>query len=368
MRNIIVGVVSLIWLAPPASAINLTISAGNGVVGGSVQFAVNIYGIEAGGAPVNNAQLDILFDTAVFYIPSDARRACQISPRLAQHSHTETLPMVPVAPAGMQRLRLNVIDTVQPLGDITDGDFYFCSLDVRDDAPTGSTQLAGVRQNVGDTTGRILPTNVGSAVVMIAGSGTADALQPRGGVAVAPGGAPALDIPAVAPGVSARSDISGRGGSQAAEQVRSGGTTAGSGATPSQADAVMDGTPVSGAAGSHVGGRAAGESPRGDGLAARTGDTPTVASSPVASPAPDTPTIRSSAARTPTTDKIPTGAASSGKSSAATAVTPESGACSLTISQSSFGGLPLFAVAWVLMCLRSGGHKNQILNKRRIRK
>ena len=228
MRKFLVAL-SVLTCSAEARGIGFTISSSKADPGGVAEFVVTLSGIRAGGALVNNAQLDILFDTNVFYVPQDPRLACQVSPYLAPLVHTETLPASPAVPVGMQRLRLNVIDTIAPLGDIADGDFYYCALDVREDAPSGNTALTGTRLNVGDTAGNLLPSSVGSGVVVIGGSGGANALQPRGGAGGVPAAPPAaLEIPGNAP-VS--------GSSRPAQPVESGrtgrsGSVAEQGATP----------------------------------------------------------------------------------------------------------------------------------------
>ena len=214
MRKLVVAL-SVLVCSVEARAISFTISSSSAEAGGVAEFVVSIFGIQSGGVPANNAQLDILFDTSVFYVPEDARLACQVSPHLAHLVHTESLPRSPAAPAGMQRLRLNVIDTIAPLGDITDGDFYLCALDVREDARSGNTTLAGTRQNVGDTAGRVLGSSVGSGVVVISGSGSVNALQPRGGAGGVPVPPAALEIPDQAPVT---------GGGRPAQPVESGKT------------------------------------------------------------------------------------------------------------------------------------------------
>jgi len=347
----------LVLLATPAAAINLNITSSSGVAGGSIQFAVGIFGIEGGGAAVNNAQLDILFDTSVFYVPADPRRACQISPRLAQLAHTETLPVSPMAPAGMQRLRLSVIDTVQPLGDVTDGEFYFCSLDVREDAPAGPTQLAGVRQNVGDTTGRILPTSVGSAVVLISSAGNADAIQPRaGGGSLAPAAAPAIDIPAAQANPPERSE---RPPAEAAGAGRQGDVVSGrpSGSGPMDPSAESSGAPtpdVNG--GSELGKNHGPDTATELGY----GRTPTFAgtrASPAASEAVKTPT----ASRTEpprNVGKSPTSqSATTARATVAPTETHDAGGCALSRGDASFGGLWLMAMSWVFHLVRRGGYR-----------
>lgn len=242
MRKLVVAL-SVLVCSVEARAISFTISSSSAEAGGVAEFVVSIFGIQSGGVPANNAQLDILFDTSVFYVPEDARLACQVSPHLAHLVHTESLPRSPAAPAGMQRLRLNVIDTIAPLGDITDGDFYLCALAVREDARSGNTTLAGTRQNVGDTAGRVLGSSVGSGVVVISGSGSANALQPRGGAGGVPVPPPAVEIPGQAPvtgsgrpGQPVESGKTGRIGSVAEQRATPAieGVTA---ATPAQAGA-----------------------------------------------------------------------------------------------------------------------------------
>jgi len=321
-----------------AHAISLTISNGSAVAGGRAEFAVSIQGVTAGGAAANNAQLDVLFDTSVFYVPSDARRACQVSPSLAQLVHTETLPASPVAPAGMQRLRLSVIDTIQPLGDISDGDFYFCSLDVREDAPAGPTKLTGTRQNVGDTAGNVLQTSVGTGIFMITSQGAADAIQPRGSGGGAVPGAPALDIPAQAGGPAARAEDRPAGSADTTSGSRpvSGGA-GGQLPTPVESDDDAAAVPKAGSGSeTGVGQRALEAGQATAGAAAPTSGSTTVA---------ETPTVKPSEGITPkaTSPKVvtPTAKAEVAKKAEAPPVAETSGGCEVTVAEDYAGMSPL---------------------------
>jgi hypothetical protein len=110
--------------------------------------------------PVATAQLDILFDTAVFDIP-DATTACSIDPDLTSTNTSFTfLPQTPSTPASQARLRLfvgeldlcseNVPPSIQP---IRLGPLVSCTLHIKSTAPAGPSTLVAERLNIGDPHG-----------------------------------------------------------------------------------------------------------------------------------------------------------------------------------------------------------------------
>jgi len=138
--------------------------------GASAAFAVRIDGVASSGHLVNNAQVDILLPRTVFAVTT-ADAVCQIDPRLGDVAHTETLPEESGDTADIERLRLNVIDTVFPLGGITDGRLYTCSFPVKTTAPRGVVDIVGVRHNVGDTRGNVLRSQVSGGRVTVVDTG-----------------------------------------------------------------------------------------------------------------------------------------------------------------------------------------------------
>jgi len=147
-----------------AASAQILITVGNATAeaGGTATFQVSLSGVAAGGTLANNAQLDIIFPTAVFDV--NAGSVCTLDPRLSALNHTETLPTSPDPGAGNKRIRLNVIDSLEPLGEVTDGVLYTCAFPVRSDAPGGTVTLNGTRVNVGDTAGGILASGEAAAV------------------------------------------------------------------------------------------------------------------------------------------------------------------------------------------------------------
>jgi len=164
----------------------------NAAPGGSATFTVTLSGIAAGGVPANNAQLDIIFDTTVFAPLANAAAAsaaCTVDPRLASLTHTETVPTSPAVPPGMQRLRLNVIDTGAVLGLVTDGVLYTCTFQVRSTAATGPTTLQATRQNVGDSSGNPLTSSTVNGTVTIGAVGPTGIVIAVDNASAGPGGA-----------------------------------------------------------------------------------------------------------------------------------------------------------------------------------
>src|ERR1700680_1467077 len=87
-------VASAAVFAGSRAANGIALNVGNATTspGQAATFQVTLTGIAQLGFGVNNAQLDIIFDLSVFEPPSDAREACQVTPRLANLVHTESLP------------------------------------------------------------------------------------------------------------------------------------------------------------------------------------------------------------------------------------------------------------------------------------
>lgn len=195
LNGLVTGIgVALMMAAvrPAAAQITITVGDATAAQGGTATFAVTLDGVTAGGVPANNAQLDIIFDTTVFEPLADAAAAtaaCTIDPRLASLTHTETVPTSPAVPAGMQRLRLNIIDTGAVLGLVTDGALYSCTFQVSPTAATGPTTLQATRQNVGDESGNTLTSQVANGTVTITGNIVEPTATPcPSGIVVAVGG------------------------------------------------------------------------------------------------------------------------------------------------------------------------------------
>jgi cohesin domain-containing protein len=150
---------------PTPTGIVLTVGDTTAAPGDIAPFDVSINGIAASGVAVNNAQLEIIFDTMVFDVTST--QACQASTRLATLAHIETLLTPPAVPPGKEGLQLAVIDTTFPLGDVTDGVLYTCTFPVKSGAPVGSTMLVATQEDVGDVLGNSLPASVQSGIVTV---------------------------------------------------------------------------------------------------------------------------------------------------------------------------------------------------------
>lgn len=161
------------WLlfgsTPPigaASGIVIAVTDTTASAPGAATFTVTLSGVAAEGVQANNAQVDVLFDTTIFAVPATGSAACTIDPRLASLTHTETLPSSPPVPAGMRRLRLNVIDLGNS-GSVTDGTLYTCTFQVLGTAPLGTTTLQATNQNVGDTAGDSLASSTVNGTVTV---------------------------------------------------------------------------------------------------------------------------------------------------------------------------------------------------------
>jgi hypothetical protein len=158
---------TLLTAWPAAAVVTIDIGDAAGRRGGTATVVVTLGGIAEGGVAANNAQLDVLYSTAVFEDP-DPATACTLAERLRILTSTITLPEVPVPPAGLKRLRLSVVDTISPpRGAVTDGAFYTCVLRIRAQAPVGQTVLQATRPNVGDTAGRVLESRGDDGMVRI---------------------------------------------------------------------------------------------------------------------------------------------------------------------------------------------------------
>lgn len=163
-NNLVAFLVAVAGVAvSPASAqIQITVGDATADAGGTATFQVTLSGVAAGGTLANNAQLDIIFSTAVFNVESGT--VCTLDPRLSTLNHTESLPTSPDPGAGNKRIRLSVIDSLAPLGEVTDGVLYTCVFPVKADAPAGAATLNGTRVNVGDTAGSILASGESAAI------------------------------------------------------------------------------------------------------------------------------------------------------------------------------------------------------------
>jgi len=139
---------------PAAAVVTITVGGATAAPGGSASVLISLSGIAAGGTAVNNAQLDIIFDPAVFETPAPTTD-CVPAARFSTASGfqpSESLPTV----SGVQRIRLSVIDNTEPLGGVTDGDMFTCTLRVKATAASGPSTLQATRLNVGDTSGTVL--------------------------------------------------------------------------------------------------------------------------------------------------------------------------------------------------------------------
>ncbi len=224
IRNMLLALVvaAFAFGASRASAqVLITVGSATADAGGTATFQVTLSGVAAGGTLANNAQLDIIFPTAVFDVASGS--VCTLDPRLAALNHTESLPTSPNPGEGNKRLRLNVIDSLDPLGDVTDGILYTCVFPVKGDAPAGDVTLNGTRVNVGDTTGTVIlasgETAAVDGTVTVAGVGEecpspTPIAPPTSGVFIQVG-----DVTQAAPGATANFSVSLHG-------VAAGGTLA----------------------------------------------------------------------------------------------------------------------------------------------
>jgi len=166
----LVGAAVALSATVASAQIVITVSDATAAAGGTATFDVTLSGVAAGGTAANNAQLDIIFPSAVFDVAT-AAAACTLDPRLAALNHTESLPTSPNPGEGNRRLRLSVIDSLDPLGEVTDGKLYTCNFPVKADAPSGAVTLTATRQNVGDTAGNVLASSTVSGTVTVEGGG-----------------------------------------------------------------------------------------------------------------------------------------------------------------------------------------------------
>jgi len=224
----------LVALCSSQAVAQVLISVGNATAeqGGVATFQVSLGGVTAGGTPANSAQLDIIFASNTFDVTAAdvadttpaAERVCTVDPRL-NVTATVSLPTAPNPGAGNQRLRLFVIDTAPPLGEVSDGVLFTCKFRVKADAPAGDAALNGTRVNVADTTGGVIlasgETGAVDGVVSVEGGAVVcpdptPVATPESGVFITIG-----DVTEAAPGGTANFSVSLNG-------VTAGGTPANS--------------------------------------------------------------------------------------------------------------------------------------------
>ena len=139
----------LVFAHDRGGMVTLTIGSAAATSGGSATVAIDLSG---GQGEVATAQLDILFDPSVLQI-ADPGSACVKDSRLTQHVMSATLPSIPPAPAGLQRLRLFIGDLTPPVAAFADGPIATCTFQVAANAAANGMVLSADRLNVGDTHG-----------------------------------------------------------------------------------------------------------------------------------------------------------------------------------------------------------------------
>jgi hypothetical protein len=144
--------------AAAAQTVTLQIGSASGARGQGVVIPVILTG---GGGMVAGAQLDMIFDTAVFASPTCAKHS-----RLTNHSLSTSLPMSPPVPAGKTRQRSLLADT-NSASAFTDGRLFACIFPIKTTAPTGTFTILGSRQRVSDSPGNEVPSIVTNGSVTV---------------------------------------------------------------------------------------------------------------------------------------------------------------------------------------------------------
>ena len=153
----------LIFAHDRGGMVTLTVGSSSSAAGQTAAISVDVSG---GNGEVATAQIDLLFDPNTLTI-TDPGTACVKDPRLTQHVMSASLPDMPPAPVGLQRLRLFVGDISAPIATFADGRIATCTFQIKAGASGAATVVAGDRLNVGDARGDVFGARVVSGGVSI---------------------------------------------------------------------------------------------------------------------------------------------------------------------------------------------------------
>lgn len=134
----------------------IEIGAGTGSVGGTAAVTVSL----TGGGDVATAQLDILFNSAVFSL-DNPEAACSLSSRLrGTHELRAFRPQRPATQPGISRVRFFVGDLLFPVESFTEGPLFTCNFEIDASAVPGNFVVVGERVNIGDVNGDVFDGRV----------------------------------------------------------------------------------------------------------------------------------------------------------------------------------------------------------------
>jgi len=143
--------------------VTLTVGATVSAPGDTATVSVDLSG---GNGAVATAQLDLLFDPTLLQI-GDPTTACVKDPRLTEHVLSTSLPGVPPAPSGLQRLRIFIGDLTAPIATFADGQIVTCTFGVTPGVAASQIVVAADRLNVGDAVGDVFTSQAISGGVSI---------------------------------------------------------------------------------------------------------------------------------------------------------------------------------------------------------
>jgi hypothetical protein len=148
--------------------VQVTVGVGTACGGPGAAVTVPI-SVSGGEGLVAGAQVDILFEDALFFV-SDPATDCTLASRLSgTHEHRAAFADAVPAPAGMSRLRVLVLPAGGTITPFTDGEVARCTFHIDEAAAPGTYTLQADRAASGDEVGNGFNTNGGSGSVTVAG-------------------------------------------------------------------------------------------------------------------------------------------------------------------------------------------------------
>ncbi len=148
-----------------ASTATIDIGEAQGQPGQHVSVPISVSG---GMGAVAALQVDIIFNPAVVNV-GDVATACVVGPGLAGRTLVASLPADPPPPTGKDRMRVFVGDLSHPISLMSDGVVVTCTFQIQAAAPVGTHALTAEGQEVADTMGSVLPSQVSSGSVQVCG-------------------------------------------------------------------------------------------------------------------------------------------------------------------------------------------------------
>lgn len=150
----------------PDLTVSVSIGSACGVPGAAVTVPISVSG---GEGFVAGAQVDILFENALFFV-NDPATQCTLATRLSgTHRHEAAFADAVPAPPGMSRLRVLVLPSGGSITPFTDGEIARCTFQIDEGAAPGTYTLPADRAGSGDAAGNGFNTSGSSGSITVAG-------------------------------------------------------------------------------------------------------------------------------------------------------------------------------------------------------